>query len=440
MKPQTLKGFRDFLPKDMKIRLEVFKIFRTVFEQFGYEPLETPTLEYDEILTGKYGEEGEQLMYRFVDHGDRKVAMRYDLTVPASRVYAQYREQLPRPFKRYQIQPVWRADNTQKGRFREFYQCDADVFGLQSPLVEAEFIQMIDILITKLQLGTFITRINNRKITNGLVKYLGASQEQFIPIVVAIDKLEKIGAEGVHNELTKRQISEVISRKLLSFISEISPLSSTDALKKMKDILHEESEALEGIHELENIFSYLEQAGVPAQNYTYDVSIVRGLSYYTGPVWETTVIDGGVGSVTGCGRYDKLIGQIIGTNDVIPAAGGSFGIERIIEVLSASTSTITSQSATKIFVTIFQSDLRNSSFQIARTLREKGISAELWLDPNTKLEKQLKYANSKEIPYVIICGPDEAPNNMLVIKNMKEKTQKTISLEQLIEQFSDIPM
>ena len=423
IQPRTLKGFRDFLPEDMKIRQQVIAIFKQVFESYGYEPLETPTLEHADILLGKYGEEAEKLIYQFEDRGGRKVAMKYDLTVPTCRVVAQYGDKIPLPFKRYQIQPVWRADNTQKGRFREFYQCDADTIGTPSMLADAEFILMGLQIMKKLGFVDFVARINNRKFIDGLVHYAGATPEQFYTICIAIDKLEKIGLDGVIKEMASRQVSSEVIQKIIEVVKlhgsnrELITILKT----KMKDI----HVAIEGLLELETVFSYLEKAGVPEKEYTFDLSIIRGLSYYTGPVWEYTVRDGGVGSVAGCGRYDNLVGLYLGRD--IPATGGSFGIERIFEVIK-DRQLLSSKTNDEILITIFSPELASLSFQVAAKLREQGKNVILYPDEHTKLEKQLKYANKKGIKTVCIIGPEEAEKSKLKMKNMKTGEQTEIKI------------
>jgi histidyl-tRNA synthetase len=423
IQPRTLKGFRDFLPEDMKIRQRVIGLFKQVFESFGYEPLETPTLEHADILLGKYGEEAEQLIYQFEDRGGRKVAMKYDLTVPTCRVVAQYGDKIPLPFKRYQIQPVWRADNTQKGRFREFFQCDADTIGSSSMLADAEFIQMGLEIMNKLGFTDYYARINNRKFIDGLVTYAGATQEQFYTICIAIDKLEKIGLDGVVTEMEKKGVLPEVIKKIIQVVSLKG--SNTELIKTLSHLMKDIPVALEGLEELSSIFSYLAAAGVSDTLYTFDLSIIRGLSYYTGPVWEFTVRDGGVGSVAGCGRYDKLVGLYLGRD--IPATGGSFGIERLFEVIKERG--LLKDEANKLeLVTIFSPDLALQSLTLVNALRKQGKSVMLYPDERAKLEKQLKYANKKGIETVYILGPEEIDKKQAKVKNMKTGEQTIVNL------------
>jgi histidyl-tRNA synthetase len=423
IQPRTLKGFRDFLPDDMRIRQKVIGIFREVFESFGYEPLETPTLEHADILLGKYGDEAEQLIYQFEDRGKRKVAMKYDLTVPTSRVVAQYGDKIPLPFKRYQIQPVWRADNTQKGRFREFYQCDADTIGSSSMIADAEFIQMGLQVMQRLGFTDYVARINNRKFIDGLVQYAGADEKQFYAICIAVDKLEKIGLNGVVKEMESKKIAQSVIEKIVEIIS----LKGTnhELISTLKERMKDVVIAQEGLDELGRLFSYLHSAGTDPTHYYFDLSIIRGLSYYTGPVWEFSVKDGGVGSVAGCGRYDKLIGLYLGKD--VPATGGSFGIERIIEVVK-DRGLLSTGSNLMGLMTIFSPEHAEESFRIAQALRRLGRPVMLYPDEKAKLEKQMKYANKKNIEHVYIVGPEELKNKTVKVKNMKTGEQTTLTL------------
>lgn len=430
IKAQTLKGFRDFLPEDMYIRRKVIDTFVTGFEKYGYEPLETPVLEYGEILLGKYGEEAEKLIYQFEDRGGRKVAMKYDLTVPACRVIAQYGEKLPLPFKRYQIQPVWRADNTQKGRFREFYQCDADTFGTTSMIADAEFIQMGVEILQQLGFTDFVARINNRKFIDGLTQYAGANKQDFYSICIAIDKLEKIGQEGVISEMKKRGVNNEVIEKIMEIVS----LKGTNdeliasLFARMKGIQN----AQDGLSELKELFSYLSASSISKDKYRFDLSIIRGLSYYTGPVWEYMINEGNVGSVGGCGRYDKLVGMYLGKD--IPATGGSFGIERIIEIVK-DRGMMKFDEEKPVLVTIFSPELTTKSIQLANMLRKQKKSVILYPDEDTRLDKQLKYANRKGIPFVIIQGPEEVEKKVIKLKNMQSGEQEAMTVEELIKKL-----
>jgi histidyl-tRNA synthetase len=398
VKPQTLKGFRDFLPENAKKRQYVITTLKQVFESFGFAPLETPALEYEGVLLGKYGEEGDKLMYRFTDNGDRRVALRYDQTVPLSRVVAQYQNELPMPFKRYQVQPVWRAENTQKGRFREFLQCDADIVGSSSPLSDAEVIALAAKAVKTLGFQKFKILINDRETFTGLP----------IAAIIAVDKLKKIGPEGVVNELLDKGIAK----------------NSDEAYTILKSI-EEKKPTLR----LQQIFSFLETMGVKPEQYEYSPTLARGLDYYTGLIFEIEIAGYTVGSVCGGGRYDKLIGMF--GNVDIPAVGFAFGFDRLMEALGEQNLFPNDLQTTKVLVTIFSKELQDKSVAVASKLRSENISTELYLNEEAKMEKQLKYADQKGIPYVVIIGPEEADKNIVTLKNLKTREQKQVTLTNL---------
>ncbi len=406
IKAQTLKGFRDFLPGDARKRQYVINKLRGVFESFGFEPLETPALEYEEVLLGKYGEEGDKLMYRFTDNGDRKVALRYDQTVPLARVAAQYQNELSTPFKRYQIQPVWRAENTQKGRFREFLQCDIDTVGTNSPLADAEIITTVVESLKQLGFKNFKIIINDRTIFSDLIKQDVFSEKSMGTIIRAIDKLKKIGREAVLNEMIEKGIP---SEQATYAIQTIEGMQPTENLKK--------------------IFDLLVNMRVDKSQFEFSPTLARGLDYYTGMIFEVEVEGYAVGSVAGGGRFDKLIGMFAGKD--IPAVGVAYGFDRIVEAMTELSLFPTDLATTKVLVTIFSKELEQKSIDVSLRLRSKNISTELWLDLETKLEKQLKYADQKGIPYVIIIGPNEAKEDKVTLKDLKSKTQETLSLDEL---------
>lgn len=391
IEPRTLKGFRDFLPKEARKRQYVIEILKKVFESYGFEPLETPTLEYEEILTGKYGDEGDKLMYRFQDQGQRNVAMRYDQTVPLARVAAQYQNELPNPFKRYQVQPVWRAENTQRGRFREFVQCDIDTVGINSTLADAEILQVVEKAYEKLGFTKFSILVNDRKNFEGLDA----------KAIAIIDKLKKIGADAVQDELKKNGFAPEL-------LSEIQNGPLTEDLKKI-----------------------IETSG--SKRIQYESTLARGLDYYTGLIAEVVIEDYPVGSVGGGGRYDNLIGMF--TNRSIPAVGYAFGFDRTIEAMNELNLFPKELQTTQVLVTIFSPELETKSLEIASQLRSNNINTEIYLDPNAKMDKQLKYADKKQIPYVVILGPDEVSKGVVTIKSMVQGGQKQEALSQLPEAF-----
>ncbi len=392
MNIQTLKGFRDFLPKDAKKREYVINTLKTVFESYGFEPLETPSLEYEEILAGKYGEEGDKLMYKFEDNGKRKVALRYDQTVPLARVVAQYQNELPMPFKRYQIQNVWRAENTQKGRYREFTQCDIDTVGSPSLMSDAEVISCALETVKKLGFKNAKVLINDRSVFDNL-------KPQFIS---AIDKLEKIGKDGVTKELIKKGMSKPNAQKLIN---------SFEGNKPVPNII--------------SLFKNLEKFGLEEnKDFVFKSSLARGLDYYTSTVFEIASEDYIYGSLAGGGRYDNLIGIFAGKQ--IPAVGFSFGFDRVIEAMSELNLFPAGLSVTKVLVT--NTD-EKKALGTAKTLRENDINTEIYLDEKD-LEKQLKYADKKDIPFSIIFDKDK-----LILKDMIRRTQETLTLEEIIKKI-----
>ena len=301
IKPQIPKGFRDFLPPQKILRQQVIDTIRNVFEVFGFQPLETPALEYASILEGKYGEEGEKLIYKFKDRGGRQVALRYDLTIPLSRVIAMY-PTLPKPFKCYQISPVWRADKPQRGRFREFWQCDADIVGSESLFADAEVITTIYHILKALHFKQFKIKINNRKLLNGIAQALGIDVEKIPSLLRIIDKLEQKGTQGIKDELLNKGFQEEIINNILELLSANG--GKAVELIELKNKFGDSESALEGIKELEELFSYLSYMRVDSDFYCFDLSLARGLDYYTGPIFETTVDEPKIGSISGGGRYD----------------------------------------------------------------------------------------------------------------------------------------
>ena len=404
IKPRTLKGFRDFLPSEAKKRQWLINTLISVFESYGFEPLETPALEYEEILLGKYGEEGDKLMYRFKDLGKRKVALRYDQTVPLARVVAQYQNDLPMPFKRYQIQNVWRAENTQKGRYREFLQCDADIVGSSSSLSDAEVIAVAIRSLEKLGLKDFRVFINDRKNFDGFPK----------EAIIEIDKINKIGEEKVRQNLIDKFIAKNTdeANKLLNLIRNNKPTDTVNAI----------------------LFN-LKLLGISENKYKFSPVYARGLDYYTGMIFEIEVKGYNSGSVAGGGRYDNLIGSFAGKQ--IPAVGFAFGFDRLIEAMDKLNLFPQNLTTTKVLVTIFSKELKEKSLEVYKKLRDENINTEIYLDENTSLDKQLKYADKKGIPYVLIIGPKETKENKVTIKNLKTGSQKTASFEDLIEQFNN---
>lgn len=397
-KLNTPKGFRDYLPQDALKRQFLLEKIVSTFQKFGFDPLETPTLEYAETLKGKYGEE-EKLIYEFTTRGGDQVALRYDQTVPLARVVAQYPE-LPKPFKRYQIQSAYRGENPQKWRQREFLQCDADIVGSSTPLADAEILALVYEIYKKLGVEVVIA-INDRSILKDIEsKYLSA-----------IDKLEKIGPEKVKEELTSKGLS---SQQAEELFNQIAQAKEPDSLK-----------------EIRKIFS---QMGYPQEKLVFYPTMVRGLDYYTGMIVEARLEKMPSVSLGGGGRFDQLIGKFCGQD--LPAVGFSVGLDRTLEALEEAGILSAPSTSAKVLVTIFSLELTGKSLEVSSKLRTNNINAEIWLDPNSKLDKQLKYADLKGIPYVIIIGPEEAEKNLVTLKNLSEKTQIQLPLDEVIQKLS----
>lgn len=393
------KGFRDFLPSDAIRRKIVMDKIIAVFAKFGFDPLETPTLEYAKTLKGKYGEE-EKLIYEFKTKGGDEVALRYDQTVPLARVVTQY-PNLPKPFKRYQIQSAYRGEKPQKGRYREFLQCDADIVGENNPLADAEILALVYEIYKELGLDILI-KINDRSLLVNIE-----------PIYLSsIDKLLKIGAENVLKEL------------------EGKGLSSQNALNTLNQI-----KSRKPSKNLDDIVELYTQLGYPKDSIKFDPTLVRGLDYYTGLIFEVVPkSDPTLASLCGGGRWDKMIGAFTGVDQ--PAAGFAIGFDRTLEAMKETGVLDILQTNTKVLVTVFSSHLIKKSLEIASYLRSKDINTEVWLDPNAKLDKQLKYADQKGIPYAVIIGPDEAEKNEVTLKSLKFQTQQKISLDELAQTLS----
>lgn len=403
IKAQALKGFRDFLPEQAIKRQYVVTKIKEVFERFGFDPLETPALEYAETLMGKYGDEADKLLYLFEDNGGRKVGMRYDQTVPLSRVIAQY-QNLPMPFKRYQIQPVWRAENTQKGRFREFLQCDIDTIGTDSPLADAEIINCMLTVAKSLGFVDAVVSINDR----ALFDELSLQKKE----IIILDKLEKIGKDAVITDLERsgREGSAELFEKLRT--SQPTPRLST-------------------------VFETLKNAGFREEiDFRFDPFIARGLDYYTSTIFEMKVASYSSGSVAGGGRYDRLIGTFLGRD--IPAIGVSFGFDRLVEALTEKNLLPQRKTASRVLVSIFAPEQYTASVELVTVLQKAGINAEVYPDMLAKLDKQLKYADRKGIPYVIIRGPEEQSKGVIKLKDMINQTQEEVTVDQVVERMTAV--
>ena len=430
IKPRVPRGMRDILPEQMIRRQYVIDVIRDVFEEFGFEPLQTPALELSEVLTGKYGPDAEKLIYQAGHTGGKEdISLRYDLSVPLCRVIAMY-PQLPKPFKRYQIDPVWRAERPQKGRYRQFFQCDADTVGTESMLADAENVNLIYQVLTRLGFKQFEININDRKLITGIGQFAGVPAEQLGGLYRSIDKLDKIGLAGVRTELTENQIAEPVIEKLLALL-QIEGDAAT-VLNALNEQLGDSEVVKEGIAELEELSSYLATLGVPEKFYRINVAMVRGLEYYTGPIYETVVEEPKIGSITGGGRYDELIGSF--SKQGYPATGTSFGIERIIDVMEEFDMfpSAVGKTVTQVLVTIFDAELAHESLKLATLLRQSGIRTEVYCRL-TRLSAQIKYADTKGIPYAVILGSDEVEAGTVAVRNLSSREQQVVRREKLVE-------
>ncbi|HKQ99944.1 MAG TPA: histidine--tRNA ligase [Pyrinomonadaceae bacterium] len=448
---QPARGMRDFLPADVRRREYVIGVIREVYERYGFEPLETPAVENIETLLGKYGEEGNQLIFKILKRGEHEktgeadLALRYDLTVPLARVVAEYRATLPKFFKRYQIQPVWRADRPARGRFREFYQCDVDALGSRSVIVEAELCAAASDALSKLGFTNFTIRLNHRQVLTGVLDAAGVPTEKHADALVALDKLDKIGREGVEKELAGRGVAPEAGENLLDFFAGLHELAqaaeiaadgraesgaqalNVATLGRLVEFVGDHEKGARGIDELRSIidFAAMSDAG---RRIRIDPSLARGLSYYTGAIMEINVPDL-AGSLGGGGRYDNLVGMFSGQD--VPACGFSLGLERIIVVMTEREMfpAALRSSPADVMVTIWSEERLEDSLKLAGELRTEGVRVDLYPEAE-KLGKQFKYASSRGIPFVAVVGDEERARDEVALKNMKTGEQRTVPREQ----------
>jgi histidyl-tRNA synthetase len=425
VEPRVPRGMRDILPEQMIRRQYVIDIIRAVFEEFGFEPLQTPAIELSETLLGKYGPDAEKLIYQASHRGGKEeLSLRYDLSVPLCRVVAMYHD-LPKPFKRYQIAPVWRAERPQKGRYREFFQCDADTVGSASMLADAETLNVIYEILTRLNFNKFVMNVNNRKIITGIGQFSGVPGELLAGLYRSIDKLEKIGLDGVREELRANRIPGDVIGRLLDLLQIEG--ENKAVLAALRDKLGAYPAALEGIAELEEIIRYLEALDIPAGYYKIKFAMVRGLEYYTGPIYETTIEEPRMPSITGGGRYDELVGMFAGRG-AVAATGTSIGIERIIDAMEelGMFPPDVGKTVAQALMTVFDRGLLDESLKMANALRRNGLKTELYFE-NDPLGDQIRYALKKGIPYVVILGPDELAAGRVTVRNTLRKEQQTVA-------------
>ena len=426
---------RDFLPEDVRRRDFVIAIVEDVYRRYGFEPLETPSLENIETLTGKYGEEGNRLIFKVLRRGEHEasgetdLALRYDLTVPLARVVAEHRGNLPRFFKRYQIQPVWRADRPARGRFREFYQCDVDAIGSRSMVVEAELCAAVSDVLQRLGFTNFVIKLNHRAALTGLLNAIGVQPDQHAAALITLDKMDRIGPEGVQRELESRGISTPTLAKSFQTLTELTQrnmprtVANREALRALREILKGRPEALAGVDELDRIVA-LSDATSAGPHLEFDSTLARGLSYYTGAIMEITVPHL-AGSLGGGGRYDDLIGMFLGEN--IPACGFSLGLERILVVMGERNMfpPDVQTAAADAMVTLFEREPVEEALGLAAELRRAGLRIDVYPEAD-KLGKQFKYAASRGIRFVLVMGADERARQEVTVKNMETEEQVSI--------------
>ena len=437
-KPSIPKGTRDFSPAEMMRRTYIFESIKSVFRTYGFAPLETPSMENLSTLLGKYGDEGDKLLFKILNSGDYAAnlsdeqvrqasqicekGLRYDLTVPFARYVVQHQNEISFPFKRYQVQPVWRADRPQKGRYREFYQCDVDVIGSRSLLNEVELIEIVERVFRKLGIRV-VLKMNNRKILYGIAEAIGHA-DKMMDITVAIDKLEKIGLDNVKAELAERGLEQEAIAKLQPIL-ELSG-SNAEKLSQLREVIGVSETGVKGIEEMTEIFSYVEALGLELP-IELDLSLARGLNYYTGAIFEVKALDYAIGSICGGGRYDDLTG-IFGLPNT-SGVGISFGADRIYDVMVGLDLFPEEVNFTTkvLFVNLGQAE-QMASMQIIRTLRDAGIAAEIYPEA-AKMKKQMEYANRRAIPYVVIIGSNELAERRATVKNMRTGEQQSVEFE-----------
>lgn len=452
IKPSLPKGTRDFSPVEMVKRNYIFEAIKSVFKKFGYQEIQTPTMENLTTLTGKYGDEGDQLIFKILNSGDylksahnksfdfnqdesgkkllslvSEKALRYDLTVPFARYVVMHQNDITFPFKRFQVQPVWRADRPQKGRYREFYQCDADVVGSESLLNEAEFVLIYDEALSSLGLKDFTIKINNRKILSGIAEIIG-KPELIVDMTVAVDKLDKIGLDGVCTELVERGFTAADIDKLRPVI--LLEGSNAEKIDSLKQVLADSEIGLKGINEIESIFDYLKCFTLFNAAVELDITLARGLNYYTGAIFEVKTNEAVMGSIGGGGRYDDLTGMF-GLKG-LTGVGISFGADRIYDVLEElDLFPESTQQTTRVLISNFDPEAERYALPLLQQLRNEGIATELYPSA-AKLKKQMSYADDKKIQYVILIGSDEIESGQLTLKNMQSGEQQKLTVAELV--------
>lgn len=427
-RPQNIKGMRDHLPAAMILRQHIINTLIGVFERYGFEPLQTSIIEYDATLAGKIGDD-EKLIYRFETHGGDKVALRYDQTVPLARVVAQYQGQLVFPWRRYAIGQSYRGERPQRGRYRELWQADVDIVGSASPIADAEIIAVLTEALSALGFRGFTTQLSHRQLLAGIARASGLAEEAAGGVYRAIDKFDKIGADGVREELLRSGVSEQAAEHILSMVQLGG--APGDVLEELAGRLAGDERAMAALENLRAILAHLPALGVPAESYAVAPQLARGLSYYTGSVFESVLASPPIGSLLGGGRYDELVGSFAGRP--IPTVGLAFGIERLHDVMAELGMGPAQRTVAEVFITLFDGERAGASLQLARELRAAGLKVETALDAREKLGKQFKYADQRGIPFALVLGPDELARGEVVLKNLRSGEQRSVARAALAE-------
>ncbi len=427
------KGMRDFLPAEVIKREYVIGVLTEVFQTFGFEPIYTPVLEMRETLLGKYGADAEKLIFHAQHPGGKEeLALRYDLTVPLARYAAMHEHQLTFPFRRYHIAPVWRAERPQKGRYREFFQCDVDIVGVASVAADAEIVSVLVTALQKLGFADFTVHLNNRKILTGIGQYAGVPHDQLGELYRSIDKLDKIGLDGVEQELASGGIAKEAVARMMALLQWRE--GGVETLGQVREQLAGVDSAQEGITELEQMLDYLAAMGVPMEHITVDLAMVRGLGYYTGPIYETVITKPeNLGSVTGGGRYDELLGLF--RRESLPTTGASFGIERIIGLMDRLDLYPKELATTvvQVLVTVFRPETQSATLALANALRAAGVRAEPYMNPKRSLGKQIQYADRKGAQLVAFLGEEELASNTVKFKRLRDGHEVVVPRSEAVQ-------
>lgn len=426
--PRTLKGFYDYFAEDMLIRNFIKDTFRKIAEKYSFEALETPTLEYSELILGQSGKEAEKLYYRFKDNGGRDVMLKYELMTSMCRAVGQNINNIEMPYKRYQIQNVWRAENVQKGRLREFTQLDIDTIGSYSSIADAEIIQFGLEFLEELGFKKYLVRVNNRNIIQGLLEVFGIDNNKFEDVYIAIDKVKKVGLDAVRRELIElRKIDE-------DNVDDLIRSFNIESVEELEKLLSKSDIGIKGLEEVKEVLSNLRDFGVSENLIKFDITLTRGLASYTGVVWEFEIIEGNIGSVSGGGRYDKAIGRYLGRE--IPATGTSFGLERLMEIIKDRNMPVPKVGGIDVLAIAMNEKCIPFTMMVTKSLRESNINTNFYPSIE-RLKIALKFANRKNIQWVIIIGDEEVKSDTVVLKNMQEQSQETLTISETIKRISN---